>query len=420
MQLCAMCTYPSSRQSSPITVSWSSPVARCTLTYSRIVVRLPMRVYARSPSYFLSCDEAPIVANGKMLQSSPMLVQPLTTTCACSTVPRPTETFSPTMQYGPISTPRSILALGWTIAVGWITGRCRARRPSCVQDRRVEPEEPRIGGDGKHELGRDDELIVDAPFCAHPADITLVLGQVHFHHEPVPGNDGAAKFAGVDPRQIRRLSRELARLEDDAASQLRERFDHVDAGQERVAGKMSREDGLGRGDVLVAQGPHAGLELDDAIDQQNRIAVRQNLRDLPDVEFHALPYFQSARRRGARPPQIRHRRAMEFVSALNRHDFALRIRAEQCEVAEQVEHFVTDRFVGPAQILHRPFGRKDQRVLERAAARQTPLDQGLHLVQISERSRARDLRAIEFGLDFRVEILHADRKREVGEKAHAQ
>ena len=43
---------------------------------------------------------------------------------------------------------------------------------------------------------------------------------------------------------------------------------------------------------------------------------------------------------------------------------------EQREVADQIEHLVAHRFVGPAQRLHRAIGRKDERVLEAAAARQ--------------------------------------------------
>src|SRR5579864_5940135 len=167
-----------------------------------------------------------------MLQSSPMLVQPFTTTCACNTVPRPTETFSPTTQYGPISTPRSTLAFGCTMAVGWITPApyksfdCAAlgMTPEAILSMKngcVEAEEPRIGRDREHQLRGDDELIVDPAFRAHPTDVSFVLGQVHFHHEAVAWNNRTAEFACVDPGQVRRFARKLTRLEHDAAAQLR-------------------------------------------------------------------------------------------------------------------------------------------------------------------------------------------------------
>ena len=43
-QLCATWVYAISRQSSPMRVSSPSPVARCTVAHSRIVVRSPMNV----------------------------------------------------------------------------------------------------------------------------------------------------------------------------------------------------------------------------------------------------------------------------------------------------------------------------------------------------------------------------------------
>jgi len=45
---------------------------------------------------------------------------------------------------------------------------------------------------------------------------------------------------------------------------------------------------------------------------------------------------------------------VQFVTALDRDDLALRIRAEQGEVADQIEDLVATRLVGDAQRRERP------------------------------------------------------------------
>ena len=46
------------------------------VTNSRMRLRLPMRVSARSPLYFRSCDATPTVEYGKKMLSSPIQVGP--------------------------------------------------------------------------------------------------------------------------------------------------------------------------------------------------------------------------------------------------------------------------------------------------------------------------------------------------------
>ena len=63
---------------------------------------------------------------------------------------------------------------------------------------------------------------------------------------------------------------------------------------------MAEEVRLVRRDVLDRLDPLAVLELDDAIDHQERIAVRQLLEDLVDVERHVC-FFSNARTRSRKP-----------------------------------------------------------------------------------------------------------------------
>ena len=65
---------------------------------------------------------------------------------------------------------------------------------------------------------------------------------------------------------------------------LREGFDDQDSGHDRVLGKMTLKKMLVDGDILDANSPLADFELDDAIDQQERKAVRKNFLDRDGIE----------------------------------------------------------------------------------------------------------------------------------------
>src|SRR5207302_10518384 len=62
-------------------------------------------------------------------------------------------------------------------------------------------------------------------------------------------------------------------------------FDDEDAGHDRIAGKVTLEKLLVGGDVFQSDDSRAvGIDLEDAIDQQHRIAMRQQLHDFGDSE----------------------------------------------------------------------------------------------------------------------------------------
>ena len=57
------------------------------------------------------------------------------------------------------------------------------------------------------------------------------------------------------------------------------------------------------------------------------------------------------------------------MAALDRNDVEMRPRAEQREIADEIEDLVAHDFVVPAQRRHRTLGREDESVIERAASR---------------------------------------------------
>ena len=106
--------------------------------------------------------------------------------------------------------------------------------------------------------------------------------------ELVAGRDGAAKLGFVDAEEIhqtRRRVERLARVGQDAAD-LRERFDDEHPGKNGAAGEMPGAPPLVVADHLVPGDALAGDELRHAIHHHERIAVRQDLEDLRDVDLH--------------------------------------------------------------------------------------------------------------------------------------
>jgi hypothetical protein len=73
------------------------------------------------------------------------------------------------------------------------------------------------------------------------------------------------------------------------ASGLRHALDQKHARHDRIAGEVPLEIGLVRRDVLDARGGAVPVHVDNAVDKEERIAVRQQLEDVG----------------GLRPPQLR-------------------------------------------------------------------------------------------------------------------
>src|SRR5947208_1420013 len=75
----------------------------------------------------------------------------------------------------------------------------------------------------------------------------------------------------------RRTTTTMAQNDDFDAPELRERFDHEDAGQRRPSGKVSGEEGLVASEVPPSAGRHTGDDVIDLVDEQERRPVRQDL-----------------------------------------------------------------------------------------------------------------------------------------------
>ena len=111
----------------------------------------------------------------------------------------------------------------------------------------------------------------------------------------VAGPHDALEAHVVDAGEERELAAVLLLHEHGNRAGLRERLDHLHAGHDRVAGKVPGAILLGHG--LARDDARARLELDDLVEQQERIAVRKDLLDLRLAERHVHATCSSSRAR---------------------------------------------------------------------------------------------------------------------------
>ena len=74
---------------------------------------------------------------------------------------------------------------------------------------------------------------------------------------------------------------------DEESAGLRHRLAHEDPGHDGALGKVSSELRLARGDVLQGDEAAVGLELKHPVHEQERVAMREQPRDLVSVRHDA-------------------------------------------------------------------------------------------------------------------------------------
>lgn len=154
-----------------------------------------------------------------------------------------------------------------TIAVGWIgiSGLC------LIHER-------------TDDLGLRRGNSVHGRFTVHFCDARLEFQEIYFDSQLIARNNGSAEFRFIDRGQEHGLA--LAVLypaEDEHARDLRHRFDDQNAGHDGVARKMADKERFIDRDVLDADDSHV-LKLENAINEQKRIAMREDFLDRLNIE----------------------------------------------------------------------------------------------------------------------------------------
>src|SRR3990167_4997372 len=211
-----------------------------------------------------------------MRLSRPMLVWPSTTQCAPMLLPSPMRTCGPITAYGPTVTLSANSALASTRAVAWICVMgCSSRHLA----------------HGAHQLGFDRRLAAHTGAGLVLVDAGLGALEAGLQDQLVARLDHALEAGAVDADEVphRALVGLLAhRLEGQQRGGLRQRLEHQHTRHHRPVRKVAHEERLVDGDVFQRLDAQVLLELEHTIDQQDRIAVRQQLEDAVNVE-HVSP-----------------------------------------------------------------------------------------------------------------------------------
>src|SRR6478609_9371848 len=248
------------------------------VTCSRMTVFAPMVSVLGSSLYLTSCGAVPRQANGNTLQPAPNCVRPVMTTCECTTTLSPSSTSGPITQNGPISTFGPSIALGSTAAVAWMFAMLAW-----------------LGlYDHGADLGFGDEVAVDLRLRAKAPDAAAIAHLLNVIADGVARHHGAPEARLVDCHEIneRRLFKLLDVTHAERAGGLRHAFNEENARHHRIAREVPLEIGLVGGDVLDADGRAVTVHVDDAVDEKERIAMRQKLEDVgdlrrPQLRFHS-------------------------------------------------------------------------------------------------------------------------------------
>src|SRR5690606_23197996 len=129
------------------------------------------------------------------------------------------------------------------------------------------------------DLPLDLRLAIEAPGAATAADLAAV------EEELVSGHDGPAELRLVDSHEVDELRRVALAEAMDAqrTRRLREALDDENARHDGVAREVALEEWLVDGHVLEPDGGLVAIHVEDAIDQEERIAMRQQLEQARDI-----------------------------------------------------------------------------------------------------------------------------------------
>jgi len=128
------------------------------------------------------------------------------------------------------------------------------------------------------------QFAVDVGLAFHAPGAGPERKHVDLEAQLVAGYNGAAKLGALNAGEDHQLFFAVGELgHDDDGAGLGHGFHHQHAGHDGKTGEVALEERLVDGHVLDGYHALGGLELDDAVEQQKRIAVGQEIHDLLDV-----------------------------------------------------------------------------------------------------------------------------------------
>jgi glycerol-3-phosphate dehydrogenase (NAD(P)+) len=149
-------------------------------------------------------------------------------------------------------------------------------------------------GNGEHQLGARGEFAIDSRDGGSRANAASHAPDLDFEPQGVARLDLALEAHAVDAGEKGHLATMLFHAEQRHRANLCQCFDNEHARHYRVIGEVTLKEWLVHGDVLDANRADAVLDLNDAIDEKKRIAVRDNRLNLLGVEHVASSFLKSA------------------------------------------------------------------------------------------------------------------------------
>jgi len=152
--------------------------------------------------------------------------------------------------------------------------------------------------DGTGQYRLTSNLAVDKRLGLHATQARLEGKHIDLDAQLVAGGHRAAELglfnAGEDGQFLVAVGN---LVEHDDGAGLGHCFDDQHAGHQRVAGKVALKERLIHGYILDGHQALAALELDDAVNQQKRVAVGKQSQDFLDIKGHSMAPKREGRSR---------------------------------------------------------------------------------------------------------------------------
>src|SRR4051812_16171733 len=137
--------------------------------------------------------------------------------------------------------------------------------------------------DDAAEFGLASELIADVGGALHAADIAAEGEHFHLDAELIAGRDLLAELAFINAGEENQLRIRLELAHNEQSTRLCHGFHDEHSGHDGMTGEVADEIGLVHGYGFQRTDPLARLHARNAVDQQEGIAVRQDLLNLLNV-----------------------------------------------------------------------------------------------------------------------------------------
>lgn len=254
-------------------------------------------------------------------------------------------------------------------------------------------------------------------FAIHKAaTIGLADASAHFDHfgfdeERVSGEDWLAELYFVGGHEVADFSLVVGESHDENGGRLGHRFELQDTGHDGVSGEVSLEEGFVERDVLDRGAFRILGEVDDAVDEEEGVAVGEDFQDVLDVEdglsFRELDFGNEGGHAGILLLDHGGHLCVGPVTWGDGDDVAGDAFSAEEEIANEVECLVSGKLVGVAHgfLGEDLFAADDDRVFERAAFDESFVEEGFDVLVECEGSGGSDFLFVGLCIDLTGEIL---------------